>query len=71
MRFLGLGLEEKVPDAKTIWAFRERLTEAKAVETLFSRFDQALREAGFIAMSGQIVDASAGGRTQATTLRRN
>ena len=26
MRFLGLGLTDKVPDAKTIWAFRERLT---------------------------------------------
>jgi IS5 family transposase len=28
MRFLGLGLGYKVPDAKTIWAFRERLTRA-------------------------------------------
>ncbi len=28
------------------------------MEALFSRFDQALREAGFIAMSGRIVDAS-------------
>jgi transposase, IS5 family len=25
MRFLGLGLTDRVPDAKTIWAFRERL----------------------------------------------
>ena len=24
MRFLGLSLTDKVPDAKTIWAFRER-----------------------------------------------
>ncbi len=24
MRFLGLGLSERVPDAKTIWLFRER-----------------------------------------------
>ena len=30
MRFLGLGLQDKVPDAKTIRAFRERLTRAKA-----------------------------------------
>jgi hypothetical protein len=30
MRFLGLGLGNKVPDAKTIWAFRERLTKAGA-----------------------------------------
>jgi transposase, IS5 family len=56
MRFLGLG--DKVPDAKTIWAFRERLTKAGAIEALFARFDRAIREAGYIPMSGQIVDAS-------------
>jgi transposase, IS5 family len=58
MRFLGLGLGDKVPDAKTIWAFRERLTRAGAIERLFARFDRAIREAGYIPMSGQIVDAS-------------
>ncbi|WP_215765551.1 transposase, partial [Gluconobacter sp. P1D12_c] len=26
MRFLGLGLSDRVPDAKTVWLFRERLT---------------------------------------------
>ena len=31
MRFLGLSLGDRVPDAKTIWLFRERLTEAGAV----------------------------------------
>jgi len=58
MRFLGLGLTDKVPDAKTIWAFRERLTRAGAIEALFARFDRAVREAGYIPMAGQIVDAS-------------
>ena len=58
MRFLGLGLSDKAPDAKTIWAFRERLTQAGAIEPLFIRFDRAIREAGDIPMSGQIVDAS-------------
>jgi transposase, IS5 family len=58
MQFLGLGLRDKVPDAKTIWAFRERLTKADAIEVLFARFDRAIREAGYIPMSGQIVDAS-------------
>src|SRR5215217_3348759 len=28
MRFLGLSLEDRVPDARTIWLFRERLTRA-------------------------------------------
>jgi IS5 family transposase len=58
MRFLGLGLSDRVPDAKTIWLLRERLTKAGAVETLFARFDAMLRERGYIPMSGQIVDAS-------------
>lgn len=57
MRFLGLGLHDRVPDAKTIWAFRERLRRTGAIEGLFSRFDAALSEAGYIAMSGQIVDS--------------
>lgn len=58
MRFLGLGLSDRVPDAKTIWLFRERLTKAGAIGMLFSRFDTMLGEAGYIPMSGQIIDAS-------------
>ena len=58
MRFLGLGLSDRVPDARTIWLFRERLTKAGAIRPLFDRFDAMLRAAGYFAMSGQIVDAS-------------
>ncbi|MAS15152.1 MAG: IS5/IS1182 family transposase [Nitratireductor sp.] len=58
MRFLGLGLGDRVPDAKTIWLFREHLTQAGAVENLFTRFDKHLTKAGYLAMGGQIVDAT-------------
>jgi transposase, IS5 family len=63
MRFLDLGLADTVPDANTIWTFREALTRAKiqskpAIEILFQRFDAALAAAGFLAMGGQIIDAS-------------
>ena len=58
MRFLGLGLGDAVPDANTIWTFREALTKAGAIERLFERFDQALRAAGYLAMSGQLLDAT-------------
>lgn len=58
MRFLGLGLDDRVPDARTIWLFREKLTRAEAIKGLFERFEAALRTSGYIAMSGQIVDAS-------------
>src|ERR1700752_1344665 len=58
MRFLELGLEDRVPDARTIWLFREKLTTNGAIKRLFEQFDALLRQAGYIAMSGQIVDAS-------------
>jgi transposase len=58
MRFLGLGLQDRVPDARTIWLVREKLTRADFIQTLFARFDAILRQSGYIAMSGQIVDAS-------------
>ena len=58
MRFLGLGLHGQVPDARTIWLFREQLTKATAVDTLFSRFDTYLRDSGYLAMGGQMIDAS-------------
>jgi IS5 family transposase len=58
MRFLGLGLGDKVPDAKTVWLFREQLTQARAVENLFARFEKHLDKAGYLAMGGQIVDAT-------------
>ena len=57
-RFLGLRAASKVPDATTIWLFREDLTRAQVVEELFNRFDQFLGEAGFRAQKGQIIDAS-------------
>jgi transposase, IS5 family len=58
MRFVGLALHDPVPDAKTIWLFREQLARAGAAEQLFARFDTLLRAKGWLAMGGQIVDAT-------------
>jgi IS5 family transposase len=58
MRFLDLGLGDRVPDAKTIWLFREQITEAGLIKPLFEQFDACLRENGFLAQKGQIIDAS-------------
>ena len=63
MRFLGLGLSDPVPDANTLWTFREALTRARvdgrpAIQVLFSAYEASLRQAGFLAMGGQIVDAT-------------
>jgi transposase len=58
MRFVGLELHDRVPDAKTIWLFRETLVRAGAFEALFRRFDAMLRIRGWLATGGQIVDAT-------------
>jgi transposase, IS5 family len=58
MRFVGLALHDPVPDAKTIWLYREQLARAGATERLFARFDVLLRAKGWLAMGGQIVDAT-------------
>jgi len=58
MMFLGLDLCDDVPDARTIWLFREQLIKAHAVETLFAQFDAMLNKAGFGASGGQIIDAT-------------
>lgn len=57
-RFLGLGFEDAVPDAKTVWLFREQLTRAGAIDDLFVAFDAWLKGKRYLAMSGQIIDAS-------------
>jgi transposase, IS5 family len=57
-RFLDLELGDPVPDATTIWLFREALVEAGLVDKLFARFGQHLEAAGYIARGGQIVDAT-------------
>src|SRR5215207_3732553 len=58
MRFLGLGLADRVPDATTVWLYREKLAQAGLVEALFEAFDAHLKSRGYLAMGGQIVDAS-------------
>lgn len=58
MRFLGLQLEARVPDAKTVWLFRERLKELKLVEVLFARFHEQLAARGYVARAGQMIDAT-------------
>jgi IS5 family transposase len=47
MRFLGLGIEDAFPDAKTLWLYREALAKAGAVEELFDLFDAHLKDKGF------------------------
>jgi IS5 family transposase len=58
MRFLGLQLEDRVPDAKTVWLFREQLKKKGLVVALFARFHEQLAAQGYLAKSGQMIDAT-------------
>ena len=57
-RFLGFGIEGGIPDATTLWLFREKLAKAGLIEKLFDRFDQHLAAQGYMARGGQMVDAT-------------
>jgi IS5 family transposase len=58
MRFLGLSINDPVPDAKTIWLFRDKLTTGKLIEQLFDLLDELLNKDGIIVHKGKLVDAS-------------
>ena len=57
-RFLGLSLGDQVPDAKTIWLFRDTLVKAGVMEELFNNFSFQLEQQGIISHKGTIVDAT-------------
>ena len=57
-RFLGLALGDAIPDAKTIWHYREKWTKTGLLDELFHTFRQHLEQEEVITRSGSIVDAS-------------
>ena len=57
-KFLGLESGDKVPDEKTVWAFREKLTTEALVEDMFLLFNKHLESKGLIMNEGKMVDAS-------------
>jgi IS5 family transposase len=57
-KFLGLESGDKVPDEKTVWAFRENLTNTGLVEEIFTYFNEHLESKGLIMNEGKMVDAS-------------
>ena len=65
LSFMPISGVESVPprisflsDAKTVWLYREQLTQAGVIEALFETFDGYLKDQGYLAMGGQIIDAS-------------
>lgn len=56
MRFLGLTVSSQIPDAKTVWLYRERLSGT--IDKLFKKFNDILVNSGYLAKEGQIMDAT-------------
>lgn len=47
-----------MPDEKTVWAFREKITNSGIVEDIFLQFTKYLESIGLIINEGKMVDAS-------------
>src|SRR5438128_4066445 len=58
MQFVGLQLEDDVPDHSIISRFRTELTNKDAFEKIFEKINKALESKGVIVKTGAIVDAS-------------
>lgn len=58
MRFLGFNFASEIPDSKTVWNFREKLTNSGIIKDLFNLFTSQLEAIGLVINEGKIVDAS-------------
>ena len=56
--FVGLGIMNNIPDATTVFFFRERLRKAGVIEELFEMHEGYRRDQGLEARGGQIIDAT-------------
>jgi transposase len=58
MRFLDLSIADDIPDSKTVWHFREQITDLGLVEELFDLFLKKLEVLHPVINEGKIIDAS-------------
>jgi transposase, IS5 family len=57
-RFVGLSLEDAVPDHTVLCRFRNELVEAGVLEALFAELDAQLEAAGLVLKKGTMLDAT-------------
>ena len=57
-RFLGLSLEDPVPDANTVWKYEELLVQKNLTDELFYSLLSQIEAHGYRPQGGQIVDAT-------------
>ena len=56
--FIGLAHARDLPDARTIWAFKNQLAQVGGAATLFADVQRQLAAAGLMAKGGQLIDAT-------------
>ena len=57
-KFLDIVTVEDVPDEKTVWKYKEILSQDGTFDRLFTQFNASLDEKGLILNEGKIIDAS-------------
>jgi transposase, IS5 family len=57
-QFVGLGIEDDVPDETTLCRFRNRLMEKRLLEKLFRLVNEQLEGKGLFVKKGTLIDAS-------------
>jgi len=57
-RFVGLPLDQSVPDFSTFWRFREALASQGLVAELFEEINRQLEAKGLLLKQGTVVDAT-------------
>ena len=57
-RFVGLSLEDDIPDHTTLCRFRNRLISGRLLEKLFAELDRQLEAAGLVLKTGTLLDAT-------------
>ena len=59
MRFLGLKMEDAIPDGKSVWHYRGMFTNTNTMDRLFRKFNRMLGQRGFRAKKGTLTDVDA------------
>jgi len=57
-RFIGQGLQEIVPDAKTIWLYRQLHTNAGVIDQLAEQLSKEMKKLGLVAKKCGMIDAN-------------
>jgi IS5 family transposase len=57
-RFVGLSLDQEVPDHSTLWRFREALGRTGVGQKVFNEVELQMIERGLIVRKGTLIDAS-------------